>query len=175
MTNRKNPLAALAAVILLVIAAVPARAEAPVGTAPLPRVALTLDDTSVVVIAAHKKLYAFLDGADDNAPVRGAAVNVATGPRTTLALQEISPGIYVSGTFQPPAVRTPLTVSVTLAGKTVRGAADLVLPELPDSAAGGSSRLGVRLLILALVVGGIIGVIRYLRTGAGWWWPGRTA
>lgn len=172
MTNWKNPCAALAVVVLLLLSGGAARADG--VAAPLPRVALGLDDTSVVVIAAHKKLYAFLDGADDNAPVRGAAVQIST-PRATLALQEISPGIYVSGSYQPPAVRTPLTVSVTVAGKTVRGTADLVLADLPDSAAGGSSRLGLRLLILALVVGGIVGIIRYMRSGTGWWWPGRTA
>ncbi|PWC45918.1 hypothetical protein [Azospirillum sp. TSO22-1] len=174
MTNRHGPLVALLALLALLTAGVTARAEAPGSAVPLPRVALTLDNASVVVIAAHKKLYAFLDGLDDNAPVRGAAVQIATA-RTTLPLQEISPGIYVSGPYLPPAVRTPLTVSVALDGKTARGAADLVLSEVPDPGTAGSSRLGLRLFILALVAGAAFGLFRYLRPGAVWWWPGRAA
>ncbi|WP_431855947.1 hypothetical protein [Azospirillum sp.] len=174
MTNTNGPLLALLALLALLTAGVPARAEVPGSAAPLPRVALTLDNASVVVIAAHKKLYAFLDGLDDNAPVRGATVQIATA-RTTLPLQEISPGIYVSGAFLPPAVRTPLTVSVALAGTTARGAADLVLSEVPDSGSAGSSRLGLKLFILALAAGAALGLFRYLRPGAAWWRPGRAA
>lgn len=172
--NKHGPRVALLALLALILAVAPARAEGLGTTTALPRVALALDGTSVVVIAAHKKLYAFLDGADDNAPVRGAAMQIATG-RTTLPLQEISPGIYVSGTFQPPAVRTPLTVSVTLDGKTARAKADLVLADVPDSGATGSSRLGLRLFLWALGIGAVLGLIRYLRPGAAWWWPRRAA
>ena len=64
MTNKNGPLVALAVLLAALLTVIPAWAEAPVPITPLPRIALTLDNASVVVIAAHKKLYAFLDGLD---------------------------------------------------------------------------------------------------------------
>ena len=161
------------AVLVLAFAALgfappPVLAEGGGSAEPSPRVSLVLDSTSVVVIAAQQKLYAFVDGYDDNAPISGAEVQIGT-PRAALTLHEISPGIYLSGTYVPPSVRTPLTVSVTHSGTTVRGTAELLLPNVPEAVGAGHARPGSWLFVLALLAGAALGLWRYLHPESGWW------
>lgn len=166
--------AVLLALVALCFAAPPVRAEEVGGVDSSPRVALVLDSTSIVVIAARGKLYAFVDGYDDNAPVSGAEVRIGT-PRAALTFQEVSPGIYVSGPYVPPSVRTPLSVSVTHAGHAVHGTAELLTPNVPDVAGTGHSRKGLWLLVLVLLAGAGLGVWRYRRPESGWWRPTKRA
>ncbi|PWC31245.1 hypothetical protein TSO352_31120 [Azospirillum sp. TSO35-2] len=146
---------------------------APAGAADpgaAPRVALVMDGTSVVVIASRQALYAFVDGSDDNAPIAGAEVTVETGTGTgAMRLQEITPGLYMSGPYTPPSVRTPLTVSVATATATLRGSAELVLPAMPDVPASGGARwLGWLGLVVAL---GLALLWHRQHAIAAWWRP----
>ncbi|MCW2249383.1 hypothetical protein M2352_005043 [Azospirillum fermentarium] len=104
-----------------------------------PRVAMVVDGASVVVVASQRKLYAFVDDYDTNTPLAGGEVRIET-PRETLALNEIAPGIYMSGLYLPPAVVTPLTVSVAARGASLRGMADLIVPQMTDAPMPGHTR-----------------------------------
>jgi len=120
------------------------------GTAASPRVAMVMElsrtavrgaagePVSVVVIASQKRLFAFVDRYDSSDPLSGADLRIDT-PRQTLDLSEISPGIYRSEPYLPPASVTPLTVRMALAGSTASGAADLLVPRLADAVPGASS------------------------------------
>lgn len=120
------------------------------GSTASPRVAMVMElsrtavrgaagePVSVVVIASQKRLFAFVDRYDSSDPLSGAELRIDT-PRQTLDLSEVSPGIYRSEPYLPPASVTPLTVRMTLAGSTASGAADLLVPRLADAVPGGSS------------------------------------
>lgn len=132
----------------------PAAADEAISGA-APRVAMVVDGTSVVVVANQRKLYAFVDDYDTNSPLAGGEVRIET-PREALALNEIAPGIYVSGVYVPPAVVTPLTVSVAARGASLRGMAELIVPQMPEAPVSGHTRtyawLGLAVvLVLALL------------------------
>lgn len=122
----------------------------PTGTAASPRVAMVMDlarttvrgaaaePVSVVVIASQKRLFAFVDRYDSSEALSGAELRIDT-PRQTLELSEVSPGIYRSEPYLPPASVTPLTVRMALAGATATGAADLLVPRLADTVPGAAS------------------------------------
>ncbi|CAO3359627.1 hypothetical protein [Azospirillum palustre] len=120
------------------------------GTAASPRVAMVMElarttvrgaaaePVSVVVIANQKRLFAFVDRYDSSEALSGAELRIDT-PRQTLELSEVSPGIYRSEPYLPPASVTPLTVRMALAGATATGAADLLVPRLADTVPGAAS------------------------------------
>ncbi|WP_148219578.1 hypothetical protein [Azospirillum sp. B510] len=120
-----------------------ARAE-DAGSPASPRIAMVLDlarttvrgagvePVSVVVVVGQKRLFAFVDHYDSSDPLSGAELRIDT-PRQTLDMTEVSPGIYRSEPYMPPASVTPLTVSLALAGATASGAADLLVPRLADA------------------------------------------
>lgn len=136
-------LAVLPAACMTAAVAGPALAEG-AGTSASPRVALVMElartavrgagaePVSVVLIASQKRLFAFVDRYDSSDPLSGAELRIDT-PRQTLDLTEVSPGIYRSETFMPPASVTPLTVRVSLAGAAASGTADLLVPRLADA------------------------------------------
>lgn len=157
------------------------------GTAASPRVAMVMDlarttvrgapaePVSVVVIANQKRLFAFIDRYDGSEPLSGAELRIDT-PRQTLELSEVSPGIYRSEPYLPPASVTPLTVRMALAGATATGAADLLVPRLADTVPGAAS--AHRPIVWAGVAVALIMVLLWL------WqhpvalrrrWPGRPA
>lgn len=120
------------------------------GTAASPRIAMVMDlarttvrgaaaeTVSIVVIANQKRLFAFVDRFDSSEPLSGAELRIDT-PRQTLDLSEVSPGIYRSEPYLPPASVTPLTVRMALAGATASGAADLLVPRLAETVPGAAS------------------------------------
>lgn len=91
-----------------------------------PRVAVSVGPVGVVLIAANKQLYAFLDQLSDNAPVPGGRVTVK-GPKIQLTLTETAPGLYRAGPFVPAVGHTPLTVSVESALGAGQTAVELVV------------------------------------------------
>lgn len=132
--HRRAP-CALAA--LLLTASLPAVGA---GAAPLeeresPRVAVSVGPVSVVLIAANRQLYAFLDRLGDNAPVPGGRVTVK-GPKIDLTLTETAPGLYRGGPFVPAVGHTPLTVAVESALGAGQMAAELVVTPPPQPAGG---------------------------------------
>ncbi|WP_042695866.1 hypothetical protein [Azospirillum sp. B506] len=133
------------------------------------------EPVSVVVIANQKRLFAFVDRYDSSEPLSGAELRIDT-PRQTLDLSEVSPGIYQSEPYLPPASVTPLTVRLALAGASASGAADLLVPRLADTVPGAVS--AHRPIIWAGVAVALIVVLLWL------WqhpvairrrWPGRPA
>lgn len=157
------------------------------GGAASPRVAMVMElarttvrgdagePVSVVVIASQKRLFAFVDRYDSSDPLSGAELRIDT-PRQTLDLSEVSPGIYRSEPYMPPASVTPLTVRMALAGATASGAADLLVPRLADAVPGVAS--SYRPIIWAGVAVALIVALLWL------WqhpvairrrWPGRPA
>lgn len=96
---------------------------------PSPRVAVTIGGASAVVIAANGQLYAFLDRTADNAPVNGGSIRV-TAAKTELALKEVSPGVYVSGSYVPLPGRNPLTIAVQSAAGSGQALAELVINQV---------------------------------------------
>ncbi|SMH60520.1 hypothetical protein [Azospirillum agricola] len=154
-----HALAALALVASLVAA--DARAAA-TEEREAPRVAVSVGPVGVVLIAANRQLYAFLDRLGDNAPVAGGQVTVK-GPKIDLTLTETAPGLYRAGPFLPAIGHTPLTVSVQSALGAGQTAAELVVtpPPAPAHSEGRS-----RPLWLALGAAALAGV-------AGLAWRGR--
>jgi len=121
---------ALAALFLSPVAASGARA-ATAEEPESPRVAVSVGPVGIVLIAANKQLYAFLDQLSDNAPVPGGQVTVK-GPKIQLTLTETAPGLYRAGPFVPAVGHTPLTVSVETALGAGQTAAELVVaPQIP--------------------------------------------
>lgn len=104
-----------------------------------PRVAVSIGPVGIVLIAANKQLYAFLDQLSDNAPVAGGQVTVK-GPKIQLTLTETAPGLYRAGPFVPAVGHTPLTVSVESALGAGQTAAELVVAP-PSLAPTAESRL----------------------------------
>lgn len=153
--GRLSRLVALLLMVGLAAGAMPLPAVAAEEPGPAPRVSLTVGGVSVVLIAANRQLYAFLDRTADNAPVAGGRVGVKAG-RTELPLAESSPGVYVGGPFAPTAARVALTVSIDTAAGSGRAAAELVMAPAPAQSGGGGA---LRLLgwILGLAAAGGLG------------------
>ncbi|WP_146214687.1 hypothetical protein [Azospirillum thermophilum] len=152
--RRLTALMLLAGLVLPVLVLAPA-ARAAEEPGPAPRVSLTVGGVGVVLIAANRQLYAFLDRTADNAPVTGGRVGVKAG-RTELQLAESSPGVYVGGPFAPTAPRVALTVSIDTAAGSGRAAAEIEMAHVPVQSGGGGA---LRLLgwVLGLASAGGIG------------------
>lgn len=96
-----------------------------------PRVAAAVGPVGVVVVAANRKVYAFLDRLSDNAPVAGGTVTVKAG-KHELTLKESAPGVYRAGPFEPTVGSIALTVSINTALASGQMVADLVVaPNTP--------------------------------------------
>ncbi len=116
---------ALATLFLVGLSAASGRAATTEETES-PRTTVSVGGVSVVLIAANKQLYAFLDQLSDNAPVPGGRVRVK-GPKLELTLVETAPGLYRAGPFLPAVGHTPLTVSVESALGSGQTAVELVV------------------------------------------------
>lgn len=83
-------------VVMFILAAlwsVAAHADAP---KPSPRGAVEIGGTSVVLVAANNKIYAFIDRLEDNAPVSDAALSIDLANGSGLKLLHVSGGQFVA-------------------------------------------------------------------------------
>lgn len=92
---------------------------APAATAPaLPRFAASSELFELVGVARDRQLTVYLDGFADNAPVKGARLDLSVGG-APVALKEIAPGEFEGALAQPlPPGLTPVTATVAAGSDT---------------------------------------------------------
>lgn len=82
-----------------------------------PRASVTAQGLELVLVLARDRLYAFVDGIDDNAPRSVDRLTVASGSRRW-EMTGVGPGLYVAVSFAPVPGRQPLTVEVAADGRS---------------------------------------------------------
>lgn len=162
----------VALVLLLVcgalLATVPAQAETAAPGTPKPRASFVVGGLEMVLVLARDRLYAFVDGLDDNAPASVDGLAVEAGSRQW-DLVGAGPGLYVATPFVLPPGHQDLTVDVVTAeGETqVATALDIDRPVAAAGAGGGGWSAWLWWLVTVSAVVALAAVLAGRRVGAG--------
>lgn len=154
----------LTAAVVLLASMTTAPSHAMSGAGPSPRTAVTIGDASVVVVAANDKLYAFVDGLKDNAPVVDAALWIALADGSTLRLTLVSGGQFVTPYQRTDRARDLLMLSLVSSAGTGQAAAQLTYndasataPAIPPAGFAPHLATGIAAM-LSGAIGGALGI-----------------
>jgi len=146
----------------------PARADTAAPGMPKPRAAFVVGGLEMVLVLAKDRLYAFVDGLDDNAPASVDGLEVAAGTRKW-DMVGAGPGLYVAAPFVLPPGHQDLTVDVvTAAGeKHVATALDIDRSVAVAGTGGGGWLAWLWWLVTAAAIVALVAVLAGRRVGAG--------
>jgi hypothetical protein len=144
------------ALVLAALLAAPAGAGEAVIKPP-PRTVVEIGGTSVVLVAANDKIYAFVDRLEDNAPVTNAALSVVLADGSRLELSRVSGGQFVAPFRRSGHLQDGFVISLVSPDGTGDEAAVIVYEDPPLLAAP-AVHFDLRNSAIALV-GGPIGAL----------------
>lgn len=147
-------LALFAGLMMLGVALGPAPAAAePAGPEPLkPRTSFTVGGLEMVLVLAKDRLYAFVDGVDDNVPAAVDRLSVESGQRHW-DLAAVGPGLYRAAPFVLAPGHQPLTVDVAAGGSAMKVETVLDIGAAAAAPAGPGGLLGWLWWLVTAVAG----------------------
>jgi len=122
---------------------------------PAPRTTLQIGGVTIVLIAASDHLYAFVDRAEDNAPVRKAELSIDSVDGTSLDVKQASEGLYVAPFNRTGHMHDAFMVSLESPEGTGDAQAEIAYDDLPDTTGSDGRPSLASKLAIALVSGGI--------------------
>lgn len=131
--------------------------------APMPRASFTVGGLEMVMVLAKDRLYAFVDGVEDNAPANVDHLSVEIGKRHW-AMNDVGPGLYMVAPFTLAPGHQPMTVEIAASqGESrVDTALDIAKPAVAGGIAGSSGWLWWAVVAAAgLALAGVLGGRRF--------------
>jgi hypothetical protein len=122
---------------------------------PAPRTTLQIGGASIVLIAANDHLYAFVDRAEDNAPIRDAELGIDSADGASLNISKASEGLFVAPFNRAGHMHDAFMVSLRSPEATGDAQAEIAYDDLPDSSGNDAKPSIASKLSIALVSVGI--------------------
>ena len=127
-----------------------------------PRTALQIGDASVVLVAANDRIYAFVDRIEDNAPIQDAELAIQSADGNQLEMTRATGGLFIAPFNRAGHIRDAFMVSLRSSVSTGETPAEIAYDDLPEAAGGDVKSLFGAKLGIALVSGGIGGIVSAL-------------
>ena len=127
---------------------------------PAPRTTAEVDGVSIVLISTGGKMTAFVDRAEDNAPVLDAELNLQTADGKKIELTQVSKGLFVGPFDRTGRMRDAFFISIRSADGTGDAMAEIRYDDLPagdEAASPHEMRYRIAIALVSAAIGAILG------------------